>query len=210
MAKKNTKKYYVVWKGLQPGVYDTWEACKRQVMGFDKALYKSFETHEAALRAYKDHPYRYIGQQEKVSKVISEPLAPPDPNSISVDGACNGKTGEAEYRGVYTATGQELFAAGPFDHASNNIVEFLAIVHALAYCKQRQLTLPIYSDSKTAISWVRRKNIKTTVKPDDKNRKVFELIARALEWLRTHSYSNPILKWETEVWGEIKADYGRK
>ena len=47
-------KYYVVWKGLNPGVYDNWAACKMQVEGQDGAKYKSFETREEASEAFGD------------------------------------------------------------------------------------------------------------------------------------------------------------
>ena len=39
---------------------------------------------------------------------------------------------------------------------------------------------------------------------------LFELIDRAENWLKTNHYSNKILKWDTPLWGEIPADFGRK
>jgi ribonuclease HI len=88
--------------------------------------------------------------------------------------------------------------------------EFLAIVHALAHCKKHNITLPIYSDSRTAIAWVRNRLAKTTLERTAKNARVFELIQRAEDWLCTNTYVNHILKWETELWGENPADFGRK
>lgn len=46
-------KYYVVWKGITPGVYDNWGECKAQVDGQDGAKYKSFETKEEATKAFE-------------------------------------------------------------------------------------------------------------------------------------------------------------
>jgi hypothetical protein len=37
-----------------------------------------------------------------------------------------------------------------------------------------------------------------------------EMIERAEKWLKENRYSNKIVKWETELWGEVPADFGRK
>lgn len=42
------------------------------------------------------------------------------------------------------------------------------------------------------------------------NKSVFDLIERAEAWLNANTWQNPILKWDTENWGEIPADFGRK
>lgn len=210
MAKQ---KYYVVWAGHQTGVFDNWNECRKAVHGFEAALYKSFDSLEQARKAFRENPFKYIGK--------NAPPPPPDPeklkaagkpieNSISVDAACNMATGEMEYRGVYTASQQLLFKQGPFPKASNNIGEFLALVHALAWCQKKKIDLPVYSDSRTAIAWVRNKHAKTKVEQNPQNEALFGLIDRAEQWLKNNTWKNPILKWETEVWGEIPADYGRK
>jgi ribonuclease HI len=115
-----------------------------------------------------------------------------------------------EYRGVYVADGTEIFHVGPFEDGTNNIGEFLGIVHALALLAQKKSNLPIYSDSVNAIKWVERKKCNTKLKETSRNQIIFELIARAEKWLNENTYSNPILKWQTEIWGEIPADFGRK
>jgi ribonuclease HI len=94
---------------------------------------------------------------------------------------------------------------------TNNIGEFLAIVHALALYKQKGLTTrPIYTDSVTAMGWVKKKKANTKLEQNAKTAKLYELIQRAETWLQQNTYSNPIIKWETEDWGEIPADFGRK
>ena len=47
------KKYYVVWNGRIPGIYETWNECKAQVDGFENAKYKSFESLSEAHQQYK-------------------------------------------------------------------------------------------------------------------------------------------------------------
>ena len=206
------QKYYVVWEGRKKGVFTSWNECKKQINGLKGVKYKSFKTKEVAEKAFKGNYEDYIGKKINETTLSKEELAKigkPILNTISVDGACNNK-GVSEYQGVYTDTKTELFHQGPFKGGSNNLMEFLALVHALAYCKQHKLDLAIYSDSRTAISWVRRKAIKTTIKKTNENKKIFELVNRALTWLKTNIYKNKILKWETKAWGEIPADFGRK
>ncbi|MCS6833768.1 MAG: reverse transcriptase-like protein, partial [Flammeovirgaceae bacterium] len=95
-------------------------------------------------------------------------------------------------------------------NGTNNVVEFIAIVHALAYCQKNKLPLPIYSDSQTAIKWVKNKKANTRLEKNATNEKLFALLQRAEEWLANNQYDNPILKWQTDKWGEIPADFGRK
>lgn len=205
------KKYYVVWKGREPGVYDQWKDCHRQVEGFQGAKYKGFPDLETARRAYAEGPEEHLKPAPKamtpiMTALYGEPVVP----SIAVDGACSGKTRDAEYQGVDTATKVALFRKGPFPDGTNNIMEFLAIVHALAYCAQRHLDIPVYSDSRTAMKWVRDKKAATKQLRTERNAVLFELVERAEKWLQTHAYPNRLLKWETEAWGEIPADFGRK
>lgn len=210
MAKK---KYYVVWVGRQTGIFKTWEECNEQISGYPKAVYKSFKTKELAEQAFNSSSKEFIGKDIFETELTEEQLkdiGDPIKDSISVDGAWNTSTGIVEYQGVHTETGKILFKVGPFEDGTNNIVEFLAIVHALAYCKQNKIKLPIYSDSRNAISWVRDIQARTYHNKSDKNVKLFELIDRAIKWLNENTYENEILKWETKAWGENPADFGRK
>lgn len=104
-----------------------------------------------------------------------------------------------------------IFHKGPFAEGTNNIGEFLALVHALAHLKKSGMTnVPIYTDSKTAQAWVRNKQVRTTLKKSSQNEILFVLMQRAVAWLKSNQYENKILKWNTEKWGEIPADFGRK
>jgi ribonuclease HI len=215
MAKK--QKFYVVWEGVKPGIYTTWDEAKAQVMGFSTAKYKSFDTQAEAEKAFKSSFKNYIQYgKNKTDTTASAPVKKTGhqgiiQESLCVDAACSGNPGDMEYQGVYTKTRQRIFHQGVFKEGTNNIGEFLALVHALALLKKEgQLTLPIYSDSRTAIAWVRNKKVKTTLTQTPANKILFEMIERALYWLDTNTYKNPIYKWETEIWGEIPADFGRK
>ena len=129
--------------------------------------------------------------------------------ALCVDGACSGNPGPMEYRGVHLPSGKEVFRVGPM-LGTNNIAEFLAIVHGLALMKQKGISMPIYSDSVSGQAWVRNKKAKTTLAMNNDTEQVLNLVQRAEKWLRENDFRVPILKWNTEEWGEIPADFGRK
>lgn len=202
-------KFYVVWEGKKPGIYTSWDACKQQVEGVAQARYKSFESAEEAAKAFRGDYRNYI--QKKGPAVKKPATGTWIRESVAVDAACSGNPGDMEYKGVWVADGSVLFSMGPLPDGTNNIGEFLAIVHAMALLKmQGKSGLPIYSDSVTAQGWVKKGKCNTKLAPTKRNAKIFELIDRAEKWLATNKITNPLLKWDTASWGEIPADYGRK
>ena len=205
-------KFYVVWQGCICGVFDNWNDCKSQVFGFEDAKYKSFETKQEAEKAYQDGYKNYYKKNPSTQCNSVQIFSDEKPilNSLSVDAACNMVTGQMEYKGVHTGTKELWFLKGPFPKASNNIGEFLALVHGLALLKQKNINIPIYSDSITAIAWVRHKKHKSIVLPTEENEEIFNLLVRAELWLQNNSFQTPIIKWDTKHWGEIPADFGRK
>ncbi len=114
-----------------------------------------------------------------------------------------------EYRGVHLPSGREVFHFGPV-YGTNNIGEFLAIVHALALLKKKGSSMPVYSDSFTARTWVKKRKCKTQLLRDRKTEQLYQIIERAESWLRNNTYPNDIVTWQTDEWGEIPADFGRK
>ena len=210
MAKQ---KFYVVWEGVTPGIYSSWTDCQLQIKGYEGAKYKSFDSREEAERALASSPYAYIGKNA-TNKKENKPTLHTLPaavieNSLDVDAACSGNPGPMEYRGEHVASQQEIFHFGPMK-GTNNIGEFLALVHGLALLKQKGFDMPVYSDSVNAISWVKQKRCKTKLPRTAETEQLFLLIERAEKWLKENTYSTPILKWETKEWGEIPADFGRK
>jgi len=211
MAKKS--KSYVVWKGKSPGIYETWKECKEAITGYSGAEYKSFETFTEAKKAYNGSYIDFKGKTKGKSSLSQEELlkiGQPTYNSISVDAASSGNPGIMEYQGVDTKTKKILFKQGPFPEGTNNIGEFLAIVHGLAFLKEQQSDRVIYTDSRTAMSWVRKKNCNTKLKETPKNENLFKLIRRAIAWLKKNDVNTTIGKAATKAWGEIPADFGRK
>ena len=191
MAKKS--KYYVVWKGIEPGIYDNWEDCEEQVSTFPGARFKSFPSYDAAVKAFRE------GSDDATALLH----------------LLTHKRTELDYSAFpeIDTSGIAVEAAGfcPVPSGTNNIGEYLAIVHAMAYCAQRgESRRPIYSDSRTGMSWVRMRRARTRLTPSPANEYLRQVIARADRWLQTHELTNPLHKWETETWGEIPADFDRK
>ena len=210
------RKFYVVWAGHDTGVFDSWEECKLQIANFPGAKYKSFDSQQEAVEAYRGDPSEYIGifkaMASRSARVVNYDAIPEIvKGAIAVDAACSRNPGPVEYQGVDMATGRRLFHVGPLEGGSNNMGEFLAIVHALAMLeKAGRPDVAIYSDSRTAMAWVRNRRAKSTIAPTPQNAKIRGLVARAEAWLQTHHPMNRILKWDTETWCEIPADFGRK
>lgn len=212
MAKK--QKYYVVWVGKKPGIYTSWNECEEQTKGV-AAKFKAYDTLEQAKEALE---IGYEVALKKETHTDSLGLAkystnsnfpPPVMNSIAVDAACSGNPGVMEYQGVYVANRSRLFHySSPM--GTNNIGEFLAIVHGLAFLKKHKLDLIMYSDSVNAINWVKAKQCRSKLPYNEQTASLWDYIHRAEAWLENNTYSTEIRKWETEHWGEIPADFGRK
>lgn len=206
-----SQKYYVVWQGFSPGVYSSWQDCNIQIKGFPGARYKAFFSLAEAQKAFAEGPsYDPVPNTPvKASSKSTNRHSSIIQNSICVDAACSGNPGPMEYQGVSTSGKQQLFHK-QFDLGTNNIGEFLGIVHGLAMLQQQGKTIPIYTDSVNAMKWVREKKCKTKLVRNSKTEYLFQLIERAEKWLRENTYTNPVLKWDTNNWGEIPADFGRK
>lgn len=214
MAKQ---KYYVVWEGKAPGIYTSWNDCKAQVDGYNNARYKSYESLQEAEAALKAGANKNWGRGKAASakgKPASGGSAAGageiDYDSISVDVGTRGNPGPVEYKGVDTRTGEILFYVGPIENGTNNLGEFIAIVHGLAYLQKLGSTKTIYTDSRTALSWLKNRKIASTLVRSPKTAKIWEMADRAILWLNSNTYENKVLKWNTEEWGEIRADFGRK
>ena len=140
----------MVWNGRKTGVFTSWNVVKKQVDGFENAQYKSFTSLDEAEIASKKKYEDYKGKnttKPTLSTLEKEKYGKPILESIAVDAACAGNPGKMEYRGVLTHNKQQIFIKGPFKKGTNNIGEFLALVHGIALLKSKnQHTLPIYSD----------------------------------------------------------------
>ncbi len=202
-------KFYVVWKGRKTGIFSSWEKCAAQVQGFPGAQYKAFASRRAAEQAFQEQYAAHAGRPASAREWLFSPN-PPVPGSWCVDAAHSSKTGQLEYRGVQLESGRVIFHRGPYEHGTNNVGEFLAIVDALMLLDRQKKAFAIYSDSSTAIGWVKKKHCNTDLVRDAKNAALFDLVHSAEAWLRGNSFNNPLLKWDTEAWGEIPADFNRK
>lgn len=224
------RKYYVVWVGVNPGIYDSWAECKAQILNYPGAKYKSFDDIHEATEAYRGDPVEQLGLLRSIVEAAGDDWTRPVPRAaakkaqrvpaadaprtgIAVDGACAGNPGVFEYRGVDIATGAEVFHVGADGSliGTNNIAEYLALIHVGALlARNGDSSTTIYTDSRTALSWLRRRHSNTKLPEGPETAKTLELMRRADAWIASHIIANPILKWDTSRWGEIPADFGRK
>ncbi len=230
---KKKAAYYVVWSGKTPGIYDTWEDCEAQVKGVQGAKYKGFASRPEAEQAFSSSPENYIIRKPQNSQhstlnsqfsilncqlstlnsqfsILNSQLSTPILPALAVDAACSGNPGVMEFRGVIADTGTEVFHRGPFNGGTNNIGEFLAIVLGLAYLKQNNLPWALYTDSRTALAWLKKGHADTKIEWNAQNQDLFFMLRKAEMWLHDNTWTTPIYKWDTKAWGEIPADFGRK
>ena len=223
-------KYYTVCVGVEPGVYDSWSEAQLQILHFPGARYKSFKTREEAIEAYRGDPQEQLGLIKSILSHADGERALCAPkidgirdytsipeirlDAIAVDGACAGNPGRMEYRAVRVIDRTEIFHIGAMKPliGTNNIAEYLAMIHLAALlAKSGDTTTPIYTDSKNTFAWLRKGKSHTTLEENPKTAPTLELLRRADAWLAANGpIRNPILKWKTELWGEIPADFGRK
>jgi ribonuclease HI len=200
----------LVWKGRTSGIFTSWAECEKQVKGFAAAQYKSFDSLKEAEAAYQSKYEAFKGKPASHGKWRDASVKPLLP-SICVDAACSGAPGKLEYRGVYTDSQEEIFRFGPFPDGTNNVGEFLAIVHALTWLAKHDKQLPVYSDSENGIAWVYTGKCRTNLKHTSKNAPLFVMIHSAENWLAENELDDDeVLKWDTDLWGENPADFGRK
>jgi ribonuclease HI len=209
-AGMSKEKFYVVWKGRKRGIFSSWPECSAQVNGYTGAQYMAFASRELANQAFRGRYADYRDGHARAAKLSRADGDGPEAESLAVDASCIGNPGPMEYRGVIVGQGSEVFRQAPVAHGTNNVGEFLAIVHALEHLKKVDRNWPIYSDSLQAIRWVKEKRCNTKLARTKETRAVFERIAHALDWLRENTYSNEVRKWKTDQWGESPADFGRK
>lgn len=275
-------KFYGVWIGKIPGVYDNWNDCKAQVDKFPKAKYsklKASNKQEALIEfeSLKENKEEVKNSKSEISKTEGLKSCPscdsakvkeqwenqefeygtngvklsvkvpvihceecemsftdfrgeqlrqqavdnylrnqenqkPTTEVLTVDGASNGKN--CEFQAVWYPSGKKAFSSKVFEGGTNNIAEFLGLVLAIKHLKDKDLPLVVYTDSITAISWVRDKKANTTARTTGKLTNELEsLLEKAEAFLMQNKElmkKVKIKKWETKEWGEIPADFGRK
>ena len=107
MAKK---KFYAVKQGRKTGMFLTWDDCKKQVMGYPGAIYKSFGT-EAEAKEYLGISGTVAGNSGEGNMSASDGIQSANPASdaveIYVDGSYHAATKEFSYGMVVLIDGRE-------------------------------------------------------------------------------------------------------
>jgi ribonuclease HI len=205
--------FYGVWAGRNPGVYDNWNDCKAQVDKFSGAKFSKLKaTTKADALVEFNAANTGLGSIGSASSAPAKNGGKPIENVLTVDGASNGLV--CEYQAVWYPSKEFAFASPVLQGGTNNIAEFLGLVSAIKYLQEKKLPLRVYTDSVTAMAWVRNKVANTTARNTGKATEELDgMLADAEKYLRDNEHllnKLEVLKWETKDWGEIPADYGRK
>lgn len=207
--------FYGVWSGKQTGVFETWAECSAQVSGFKGAQYRKItaNTLADAQKVFEQESYQegVKAKTETASTAVKPVQKGPDiAFALTVDGADNSV--ESEYQAVWYPSREPAFKSKVFKGGTNNIAEFLGLVHAIRYLHETKKGTVIYTDSMTALAWVRNKRANTTAGQTGRlTEELKHLIGEAEAYLLTNGIGDIELhKWDTKQWGEIPADFGRK
>jgi ribonuclease HI len=110
-----------------------------------------------------------------------------------------------EYRAVDLKAWKEVFHSPIYKMGTNNLGEFLAIYDAIRYIEKLEKKKSktkyecIFSDSETAIARMRSKKIKTTLVYTKETKELLTKVQEALTRIKTHDFTIPIRKRETEI-----------
>lgn len=163
------KKYYVVKKGKTPGIYLSWDDCKKMVDGYPGAVYKGFETLTEAGDYLEDREsldevisrnspksadaLEWMDETELVDEIETKTLTVDSPENYAfVDGSYNVATKVYGYGGFLCHGGQkEVLQGADSDEemaAMRNVAgEILGSMAAIEKALELGLTeLTIYYD----------------------------------------------------------------
>lgn len=207
------KKRYVVRQGRRPGIYETREACQRQVSWYRDAVYKSFTSYDEALEAFAHGWLSWLQWKRSLSQIRQLMGEEYFLTSIATDAACQSNPGKLEWQGVIISTWEKMFSSPVYSVGTVNIGEYLALIEWIQRCLDHPSYRYIYSDSRIALSWLKKWQYVTKLPRSFQTEKLFVLLEKQTAWLQAHSsWSERIIlhKWPTDQWGEIPADFGRK
>lgn len=141
-------KFYAVKKGLRSGIYKTWDECKKQVLGYKGAIYKSFLTYEEAKAFLEDRQEESVQLEEDKNKAVAY-----------VDGSYNVVTKEYSYGVAIFYNGNEYQFNKKFDDETlvdmrNVAGEIEGAKKAMSFCLDNDIKkLDIYYDYQGIESW---------------------------------------------------------
>lgn len=211
-------KYYVVRKGVTPGIYRSWSECQMQVTGYPNAEYKSFKKKEDAIsymQGVSTRPSRNLREERKTAREHYDTYGLPAEKYLVVDGGTRGNKGDGssrvEYQ-IYDNQARDIVYNSAEYVGTSNIAEFLGLVGAIRYQQENNLTdHVIYTDSNVALRWYENQSVKTRLDRTSLGAdRTYAQLKADVEYLKSLSIVPDVRKWETRAWGENPSDFGRK
>ena len=203
---KRKKRYYVVVRGHEPGVYEAWSGdngAARQVAGFEGALHRGFHSREAAAAWLRE--LGASGQVPELAPALSRFLAREDVSRnkeapedvlgggrvlIYTDGAAIGNPGPGGYGVVLRYDGHRKELSGGYRLTTNNRMELMACIKALEALKF-DCSVVLYSDSRYVVDgitkgWAERWRARGWRRNERDRAENVDLWARLLELCEKH------------------------
>ncbi|WJM54471.1 ribonuclease H family protein [Pseudomonas asiatica] len=172
MAKTASRKWYVVWAGRCPGIYQNWASCQSQTDGFPGARFKSFTSQAEAEAAFGANSAASTSARQATTRATTTPIKSVLTTQsklqirkveadvkIFVDGACNPNPGEAGSgaavyeHGVLTS----LWYGRYQPQGTNNTAELAALHYGLVLAGEatkKGHSAAVFADSSYAINCI--------------------------------------------------------
>ena len=158
MAKK---KYYVVFIGRKPGIYNEWfgaNGAEIQINGFSGARYQGFATLSDAKQAFNQfRKTNHVQRQKKTSPITERQIQEPVPGRTKItmytDGGCIYNPGPGGYGVVLIKGKQKKEYSGSYRLTTNNRMELMACIIGLKKIKTAS-SVVLYSDSKYVVNGI--------------------------------------------------------
>lgn len=183
------KKFYAVAQGRRPGIYGSWSDAEAQVKGYSGARFKGFSKRSEA-EAWMDNP-EYQQNLKRVASKQGEKQNHPetaaaDRVDIYTDGGAIGNPGPGGYGAIIRAEGKERELSGGYRLTTNNRMELMACIKAIAALPVQDKPIRLHSDSSYVVNgiskgWARGWRRRGWLKSDGKAALNSDLWARLLD-----------------------------
>lgn len=168
------KKYYAVYKGRKPGIYNNWPEAKSQIDGFNGAVYKGFVTYDEAAGWMK----KPVIRKNPAKGALPEnhgASGKPKPGEVTVytDGGSLGNPGPGGYGAVIMYEGKIIELSGGFRLTTNNRMELTGAIVALQNLPVKEKPVTLYTDSSYVVNgitkgWAKKWRANNWIKSDKK------------------------------------------
>lgn len=153
------KKFYAIAVGRRPGIYESWPLAHAQVMGFPGARYKGFASRSEAEAWLAQPPARHPAARSK-ARAAAGPVSagqPVRPGAVQVfsDGGARFNPGPGGYGIIIIdPDGRRRELSGGYRHTTNNRMELMGCIVALASLAGNGAPVAVHTDSQYVVNGI--------------------------------------------------------